>query len=78
MVWFGAPIQPRKPSDPKFDRGVQDPPLQVDELSGLLTGWQKRADGWWGQVEYRFPVHGYGTMLRFIDWFPVNRLRLVE
>ena len=38
---------------------VTDSPLQVDELPGLLTGWQKSGDGWCGQVEYQFPTHGY-------------------
>lgn len=77
MMWFGRPIEPRLPAAASNDRGVTDPPLDVDELPGLLTGWQKTADGWRGQVEYRFPVHGYGTMLRYIDWFPVDRIRQV-
>jgi hypothetical protein len=49
MIWFGRPIYP-EPIEAMFLRGptVVDPPLDVDELEGTLTNWQKRGDGWWG------------------------------
>jgi hypothetical protein len=53
-----------------------DPPLDVDELPGWLDGWQRRPDGWFGQPTYRYPVHGFGLYLRYIEWLPAGRLRL--
>ncbi len=79
MIHFGAPIQPRRCSYPGMDRPeVIDPPLEVAELPGILTGWQKTAAGWRGHVTYCYPTHGYGMTLRYVDWFPAERLEAVE
>jgi len=79
MVFFGAPIEPRRITYPRgADTGVTDPPLQVDQLVGTLDAWQKRPDGWYGQVTYAYPVHGYGMTGRYIDWFPAGRLTMPD
>lgn len=75
-VWFGAPIEPRRVDMPwRILPSHEDPPLDRDELPGLLVAWQKRADGWWGMVEYAYPHHGYGLGLRLTEWLPASRLR---
>jgi hypothetical protein len=49
-VWFGRPIKPRRLIGSTEDI---DPPLDQDELPGLLTAWQRREDGsWWAMVSY--------------------------
>jgi hypothetical protein len=74
-VWFGSPIEPEPVSYPApKTAAVRDLPLLVDELPGLLSAWQKRADGWYAMVEYRYPTNGIG-MQNYIRWFPAARLR---
>jgi hypothetical protein len=78
MVWFGAPIEPRRVTYPRgADRpDVVDSPLEVDELPGWLDAWRRDPDGGWlGEVTYAYPVHGYGMTGRYIDWFPADRIR---
>jgi hypothetical protein len=77
MIWFGRPIEPRRehevPWMPEL-ADLTDPPLDQDELFGVLEGWQKRDDGWWAQVLYGYPTHGIGRQ-NYIGWFPASRLR---
>jgi hypothetical protein len=75
LVWFGSPIEPELVSyPPPRTAVVKDPPLLVDELPGTLSAWQKRTDGWYAMVEYRYPTNGIG-MQNYIGWFPATRLR---
>ncbi len=74
MIWFGSPIIPRRCSYPRGAERceITDPPLLVDELAGLLPGWQHHHGSWRGQVEYQYPFHGYGMALRLVDWIPAD------
>jgi hypothetical protein len=81
LVWFGRPIEPNRVTLVKVPH-VTDPPLDVDELPGWLDARQYRPrgrlgspPGWFGQVWYSYPTHGFGMCLRSLDWFPADRLR---
>lgn len=75
LVWVGSPIEAELVSyPPPRTAVVKDPALLVDELPETLSAWQKRADGWYGMVAYRYPTNSIG-MQNYIAWFPAARLR---
>ena len=78
LIYFGRPIEPRRATYPRNLPQYVDPPLDVDELPGWLDAWRHEPAGWLGQVWYRYPVHGFGLGLRFVDWLPEERLRLPQ
>ena len=57
LIWWAAPIEPRRVDYPKVLTDVTDPPLDIDESPGWLDGWACWPVGWHGKVTYAFVPH---------------------
>ena len=79
-VGYGFGTESDRQAEEERLLAAHNPPLDVDELPGLLHSWYRRNDGcWMGSVSFKPPVHGDGISLSaFLEAIPADRLRPAE
>lgn len=77
-----TPTAQLTPAPPSFARAravvrhvwVAGPPEDAGPFPGVLIGWERRSDGWWGRVVYTLPGQDATVV---VTWVPAVVLQPV-